>query len=111
MEVGIMFKNGALESARRTLAENPKALKLAAKIFDKADGSTQERLLFALDTAIGSLKEKVEQLEVPSNLEEMTCDWLRNFSDKHGIWYSASDRKADLVSHINHESSNRRFFS
>lgn len=111
MEVGTMFKNGALESARQNLAENPKALKLAAKIFDKASGTTQERLLFALDTAIASLKAKVELLEVPANLEEMTCIWLRDFSDKHNIWYLSSDKKADLVRHINHEASNRRFFS
>ncbi len=111
MEIGIMFKNGALESTRQNLAENPKALKLAASVFDKATGNTQERLLFALDTAIKSLKDKVELLDLPSDLEEKTCAWLRTFASEHDIWYTSSDKKADLILHIQHEASNRKRFS
>lgn len=106
-----MFKNGALESTRQNLAENPKALKLAASVFDKATGNTQERLLFALDTAIKSLKDKVELLDLPSDLEEKTCAWLRTFASEHDIWYTSSDKKADLILHIQHEASNRKRFS
>ena len=106
-----MFKNGALESTRQDLVENPKALKLAASVFDKSTGTTQERLLSAIDAAIKSLKEKVELLELPSDLEEKTCTWLRTFASEHGIWYTSSDKKADLILHIQHEASNRKRFS
>jgi hypothetical protein len=111
MEIGTMFKNGALESARQNLADNPKALRLAANVFDKAKGNTQERLLVALDTAIESLKEKVDLLDVPNDLEEKTCTWLRAFASQHGIWYSSSDKKTDLILHISHEANKRKFFS
>lgn len=111
MQIGIMFKNGALDSTREILSNNPKALKLAASVFDKVTGSTQERLLIALDTAIESLKDKVEPLELPSDLEEKTCAWLRAFAEENDILCLSSDRKADLISHIRHEASNRKFFS
>lgn len=111
MDVTTMFKNGALDSARRNLADNPKALKLAAKVFDKAKGTTQERLLFALDTAIESLKVEVELLELPSDLKDKTCAWLREFAEKNDIWCPGSARKDELISYIEHEASNRRHFS
>ena len=111
MEIVTMFKNGALDSTRRSLSENPKALKLAASIFDKAKGTTQERLLLALDTAIESLKDKVEPLELPADLEEKTCAWLRAFAEENGIFCTSSDRKATLISHIRHEAGNREFFA
>jgi hypothetical protein len=111
MQIGTMFKNGALESTKELLSNNPKALKIAASVFDKVTGTTQERLLIALETAIVSLKEKVEPLELPSNLEEKTCAWLRDFAEENDILCLSSDRKADLIAHIRHEASNRKFFS
>ena len=111
MEIATMFKNGALDSARHDLAENPKALKLAAKVFDKAVGSTQERLLLALDTAFKSLKVEIELLEVPSDLKDKTCGWLRDFADKNDIWCPSSARKDELISNIEHEASKRKRFS
>jgi hypothetical protein len=111
MEINTIFNNSALDSVRRKLADNPKVLKIAAKEFDKASGSTQDRLLLALDVAINSLKENVEALIIPPDLQEKSCAWLRNFSDENKISYYSSDRKADLINHIIFEASNRKIFS
>jgi len=111
MNLETAYKNGALESTKKSLSNNPEAMKLAAKVFKNTKGSIEKRLSIALDVAIESLKDDVELILLPDNLEDKTCAWLRAFAKEHNISYYSSDNKAKLISHIRFEASNRKFFS
>ena len=106
-----MFKNSSLDSARRNLAENPKALKLAAKVFENSSGTTSRKLLLALDVALEYLKVEVKTINLPDNMQGMTCAELRAFAKDNDISVPSYGLKKDLIHSIRYEAGNRLFFS